>query len=92
MDSIDFSQTRRWAAFVSAVSIAIPAPAWAASGDDGSLSSYASDALYAVVWILGELGISVRGLMAVAAGAVILGLLSWVSIKVFTLGKRAAGG
>jgi hypothetical protein len=92
MNIIDFSQARRWAAVVSAASIAIPAPAWAASGGDGSWSGIGRDAFYILVWSLGAFGLSLRDLTILAAAVAILGLISWVTIKVFYLGKRAAGG
>ena len=94
MDRIDFSPSNRWLVLVSAMAIAIPVPAWA-SGDDGALttlSTLAWDALYALLWVLNAFGITSRGFVILVCVLAALGLASWLAIKVFHLGKRAAGG
>ena len=101
MDRIDFNQSNRTKsfggliAFVSTAAIAAPVPAWAASGDDSTLSTlsaYAWDALAILLWVLNSFGITVRGLMVLACVVAVPCLVTWLTIKVFYLGKRAAGG
>ena len=95
MDRIDFSQSNRWLVLVSTMAIAIPVPAWAASGNDGALttlSALARDALYTLFWALNALGITSRAFVILVCVVAALVLASWLARKVFTLGKRAAGG
>jgi hypothetical protein len=84
-------------ALVSIVAIAAAALACVTSGDgvSGVLSTlhvYAEGALYTRLWAMRAIHITSRDLTVLIVAVPVLALATWLMVKVFFLGKRAAGG